>query len=379
MPFSFSFRSVTNALLVAAMLVAAFGGTCALGADEDYYDVLMLEKREDSAERDIKTNWRRLSKKYHPDLVGEGGREEYQKIQRAYEVLGDRKKRKVYDIRGEEGVKQFELGLNQPSQQMDPFAQLFGGFGGMGGGQGGAKRGSNVNMLMLISLEDVYNGAAHTVKLSKQKICRACRGTGAHSKEDLVVCRQCQGKGVVIKQIQIMPGISTQQQAQCPKCAGKGKIPAKPCAVCKGTKVTKGTYQLGVDIEQGTPENFDLVYDMEADQNPDEIPGDVIFTVQTAPHKVFTRKGNNLEMFVDLDLKESLLGFIKNFPHLDGHEVELEEYGPIQHGQTHVLEDEGMPVHHVPSEKGKLTVTYRIKLPEKLSPEAQEKIKAVFE
>lgn len=377
MPFIPSLKAAASSFLVAVVLTAAFGASTA-AAEEDYYDVLALENREDSAERDIKTSWRRLSKKYHPDLVGEGGREQYQKIQRAYEVLGDRKKRKVYDIRGEEGVKQFELGLNQPQQQMDPFAQLFGGFGG-GGPKGGAKRGNNINMLMLVSLSDVYSGAAHTVKLSKQKICRACRGTGAHSKEDMVPCRQCKGSGVVVRQIQIMPGISTQQQTPCPKCAGKGKAPARLCAVCKGTKVTKGPYQLGVDIEQGTPENYDLVYDMEADQSPDEIPGDVVFTVQTAPHAVFTRRGNDLEMFVDLTLRESLLGFMKSFQHLDDHEVELEESGPIQHGQKHVIEEEGMPVHHVPSEKGKLTITYRIKLPEKLSPEAQEKIRNTFE
>eukprot|EP00743_Colponemidia_sp_Colp-15_P017651 GILK01021882.1.p1 GENE.GILK01021882.1~~GILK01021882.1.p1 ORF type:complete len:193 (+),score=12.29 GILK01021882.1:57-581(+) len=174
-----------------------------------------------------------------------------------------------------------------------------------------------------------------------------------------------------------MPEIAT--QIVCPNCAGKGKVPGKPCATCSGTKVTKGSYKLGVDIEQGTPENYDLVFDMEADQSPDEIPGDVIFTVQSAPHKLFTRKGNNLEMVFDLTLRESLLGFSKSFNHLDEHEVEIEEDGPIQYNQKHVMADEGMPVHHVPSEKGALTITYRIALPDRLSEEAKKKVSSVFE
>eukprot|EP00758_Cryptobia_borreli_P004876 Tbor_TRINITY_DN4631_c0_g1::TRINITY_DN4631_c0_g1_i2::g.14960::m.14960/K14002/SCJ1; DnaJ-related protein SCJ1 len=342
------------------------------GAEDDYYDILGLPERDETAERDIKAAWRKLSKLHHPDLSGEENRGLYQKIQRAYEVLGDRKKRKVYDIRGEEGLKQ--LSMPNQGQSQDPFSQIF---GGMGGG-GGNKKGADINMLMLVTLEDMYNGAAHSVKLKKQKICRTCRGTGAASKSDLVTCSKCNGNGHIIQKIEIMPGFMTQQHVTCPKCKGKKTNVGKKCPTCKGKCVVKGPHTLHIDVEQGTPENFDLRYEMDADQAPDEIPGDVIFSITSAPHPVFTRKGNNLEASVNITLKESLLGFVKSLAHLDGHEVELDESGVVQYNQKYIAEDEGMPIHHVPSEKGTLTVTYKVNLPESLTEEMKEKIRLIF-
>jgi DnaJ-related protein SCJ1 len=359
-------------VLVLSLLLAT---AVLASADEDYYDLLGLGvERDEATEREITGSWRKLSKKHHPDLAGEGSRELYQKIQRAYEVLGDRKKRKVYDIRGEEGVKQLES--PNGGQHHDPFAALFG--HGGGGGGGGAKRGSNLNMLMLVNLEDIYNGAAHTVKFNKQKICRTCRGTGAASKEDLITCRECGGSGHTVQTIQIMPGFHTQQQAPCPKCQGKGKSIGKKCPSCDGRKITKGKHTLGIDIEMGVPENYELVYDMEADQSPDEIPGDVIFTVSTAPHPIFTRKGNDLEASFNLTLREALLGFEKKLTHLDGHEVEIDEPSVVQFNQQYVIKDEGLPIHHVPSEKGTLTVTYKVILPESLTEAQAEAIRTHF-
>jgi DnaJ-class molecular chaperone len=351
-------------LVIAAQVVVA--------DDEDYYDILGLgEQRDDAAERDIKNAWRKLSKQFHPDLHGESTREHYQKIQRAYEVLGDRKKRKVYDIRGEEGLKQLE----RPEQQhVDPFAALF----GFGGGGGNANKGANINMLMLVSLEDMYNGAAHTVKFEKQKICRTCRGSGAASKGDLVICPRCHGSGQDIQRIQIAPGFVQQVQQPCSHCQGKGKRIGKKCPTCDGEKVVRAVMTLGVDVEQGTPENYDLVYDMEADQTPDQIPGDVIFTISSAPHKRFVRRGDDLHMTVNLTLKEALLGFEKTFKHLDDHDVDLVSERVVQHGETHRLEGEGMPKHHVPSEKGTLHVRYEVTLPSFLTEHQKDKIAALF-
>lgn len=362
--------------LLVLLVAVALLSNCGAHADEDdYYEILGLgEERDDAAERDIKSAWRKLSKQYHPDLKGESTRELYQKIQRAYEVLGDRKKRKVYDMRGEEGLKQLQNSNNQQAS-MDPFAQLFG-FGG--GQQGGANKGQNLNMLMLVTLEDMYNGAAHSVKFAKQKLCRACRGTGAATKGDMVTCPHCKGSGTEMQRIQLAPGFVQQVQQPCSHCGGKGKKIGKKCPTCSGAKVVKSTMTLGVDIEQGTPENFDLVYDMEADQQPDQLPGDVIFTVSSVPHDVFQRKGDDLYMTQKLSLKEALLGFDKVFKHLDDHEVELNSENVIQHNTVQTLEGEGMPKHHVPSEKGKLFVTYNVELPSFISAQQRGKIEELF-
>lgn len=365
-----------GSVVALSVLVSMLLATTVAAQGQDFYDVLELPEKEDATDRDIKNNFRRLSKQYHPDLAGEGAREKYQQIQRAYEVLSDRKKRKVYDMRGEEGLKQLEMGGGGQQMPDDPFLRMF--FGG-GGGGGGANKGANNNMLLVATLEDVYNGASHTMKLSKQRLCKRCRGTGADSKDDFQVCKTCGGKGHTIQKIQIMPGFVQQAQQPCQACGGKGKVVKKRCTVCKGKKVLKVDQVLGIEIEQGTPENFDLVYDMEADQSPDQIPGDVIFTVSTAPHRTFSRRDQkHLEMTMKLNLREALLGFSRTFRHLDEREVEIDEDGVVQHGQKRVLVGEGMPVHHVPSEKGDLTITYEIEFPTRLTEEQRQEISRIL-
>jgi DnaJ-class molecular chaperone len=346
--------------------------------EEDLYDVLGLgEEREDATERQIKSNWRKLSREHHPDIKGESSREIYKTIQRAYEVLSDRKKRKVYDMRGDEGLKQLEkAGAQQGHPQAnDPFARFF---GGGGGGGDGAQRTPNVEMVMLVTLEDTYQGASHTVRLNKQRLCKKCRGTGAASKADFQECKACKGQGHVLQRVQLAPGFVQQVQQPCGRCGGKGKVIKKKCPKCRGNKVGRVEQALSVDIEVGTPEGHKIVFDMEADQSPDAIPGDVIFTVQTANHKTFKRNGNDLELTVPLTLSQALLGFTKTVPHLDGHEVELSEAGITNHGTRRKIADEGMPIHHVPSEKGNLFVTYQIELPGYVSADQRQALEKIF-
>ena len=186
-------------LVLAAVIVAA--------DDDDFYDVLELPQKDDSTERDIKTAFRRLSKQYHPDLnPGEEAKERYTKIQRAHEVLSDRKKRKIYDMRGEDGLKQLEERERNPNAgMMDPIAMMFG-----GGRVDDGMKGKNVQMKVSVSLDDVYNGAHHKVTLTKQKLCKKCKGTGAASKQDFTQCNKCNGKGRVLQRHQIMPGFVQQ-------------------------------------------------------------------------------------------------------------------------------------------------------------------------
>lgn len=372
---TFSVLLVTSVALLLAALVEPTNAD--IGDADCYYTILGITDAnpEDTTERDIKSKWRKLSKQHHPDHGGD--KELYQKIQRAYEVLGDRRKRKIYDIKGNEGVKQLEARAAQGNQQqhVDPIARMFG-FGGDGGDN---HKGANIDYTMLVTLEDIYSGAAHSVRLQKQKICKRCRGLGAASKDDFQVCSQCKGKGVVLQRIQLAPGFVQQLQNTCPHCNGQGKMIKKKCPVCHGSKVVRGEQTLGVDIEQGTPENFELVYDMEADQNPDQIPGDIVFLVQTVPHPRFTRKDNvHLEMDLKLTLLEALTGFTKTITHLDGHEVEISEEGVTQYNQKRVIEGEGMPKHHVPSERGDLIVTYKVELPSHLTEAQQAEIAKLF-
>ncbi|KPA79557.1 DNAj-like protein [Leptomonas pyrrhocoris] len=338
--------------------------------EDDFYGVLGLSQAgEDATESQIKSAFRRLSRKYHPDVVAAGDEESfrqvYQRIQRAYEVLGDRRKRRVYDILGVEGLKKLE----QPQQQqhMNPFFALFG-----GGGQAASDKGQDKELLMVVPLEDVYKGATHTFQFTKRKICRACHGNGARSKEDVVRCPHCKGSGRLVQRIQIAPGFVQQIEQVCSHCNGKGTHVAHMCPVCRGKAVVSGETALSVDIEEGLPEGHVLRYELEADQTPGQVPGDVMLTVVTAPHAVFTRDGNDLYMNVTITLKEALLGFERSFTHLDGHEVALRRTGVTQYAQQARIVGEGMPRHHVPSEHGDLYVTYNVELPRTLSAEQRE-------
>ncbi|RNF18332.1 heat shock protein DnaJ [Trypanosoma conorhini] len=337
--------------------------------EEDFYEVLGLGvERDDASERDIKSAWRKLSKRHHPDLAGESQREVYQRIQRAYEVLGDRRKRKVYDILGLDGVRKIEQPQDQQQQQMSAFFSFFGG----GQPQQQADRGKNEEFLLLVPLEDIYSGAAHTVKLVKRKICRACRGTGARSKDHLLRCPHCDGEGRIMRRVQLMPGFVQQMEQPCHHCSGSGAIISEKCPMCNGVKTVRSASAISIDIEQGTPDGHILTYELEADQQPNQVPGDVVFTVATAPHPRFIRSNDDLTVTVTLTLKEALLGFSKTITHLDGHLVQLKASQVTQHGERRKISGEGMPKHHVPSERGDLHVIYEVELPSQLTAAQQE-------
>ncbi|CCD18831.1 heat shock protein DNAJ, putative [Trypanosoma vivax Y486] len=347
--------------------------------EEDYYSVLGLGKeREEANERDIKSAWRKLSKKYRPDLSGESNRKRYQRIQQAYEVLGDRRKRKIYDILGVEGAKDFDKTRERKGRGgslLDSFASFF------GGSSHEQHRGNDEELPLVVPLEDLYTGASHTVKLPRIKLCRACRGTGARSKTDVVSCPRCKGKGRVVQRFEIIPGFVQQVERECDHCGGHGHTIKERCPVCQGRRMVRGTSSISIDIEQGTPNGHKLTYELEGDQRPGIVPGDVIFTVSTAPHPQFRRtsdgasdKADDLATTLTLTLKEALLGFNRTIKHLDGRAVELSESGVTKYGETRRVKGEGMPRHHVPSERGDLLVTYLVMLPKTLTRSQREAV-----
>jgi DnaJ-related protein SCJ1 len=342
----------------------------------DYYEDLGLASGEDATDSEIKRAYRTLTKLYHPDHnPSEEARPRYLEISRAYEVLADPKKRKIYDMKGEEGLKQLEEAEKSGGRPSHPFAMFFG-----GGGGGDQTRGSNMNLAMKVALEDIYNGRTHEFTIKKQKLCRACKGTGAKAKSDLVKCTKCKGTGSVVQRMQLAPGFVQQVQAQCPVCSGKGTTVKAKCPVCGGARVKRGDAKLELLIEQGMPEGHAVTFEMEADESPDVIPGDVIVTLTTHPHPLFKRSGDNLAMPMRISLLESLGGFRRTFEHLDRRVVEVASApGAVTpHGHAMVLPGEGMPRHHVPSEMGSLTITFEVVFPTTITPEQAEGFRRVL-
>lgn len=319
---------------------------------------------------DIKKAYRTLSRTYHPDLAGtdEEKRQRYARIQTAYRVLGDVRLRKVFDLMGHDGVKKYEDEKNRP-EQAGGFHPFF--------GRPASDRGPTSKLRLKVPLNKVYNGDSFTLKLNKNKICSRCKGSGAHSKEHFRACKKCKGEGFTMENVQFGPFVQQMKQP-CGACGGKGKIPSKPCPLCNGRKVVKREVPIDLLLERGMPEGHEITFELEGEESPDQLPGDLVVTVHTAEHETFQRDGNNLKTRVKLNIVESLIGFRKAIKHLDDRVVILSHRGLTAPGTTRRVAGEGMPVHNVPSDRGDLFVTYDVEIPSELTPDQRRLVEASF-
>lgn len=316
----------------------------------------------------IRKAYRKLAKQYHPDRnPGKEAEKRFQEIAEAYEVLSDDDKRQIYDQHGKEGLKQQDGGGGGGGFGGSMFDQFFG--GGRGRGRQQQKKGPTLVLDLPVTLRELYVGTKIEVELSKQVMCDSCRGSGARSAEDLKTCKACKGEGIRIVHHQLGPGFVQQSQETCHKCGGKGKIIKAKCLTCKGAKVIHGTDDLLIEIEKGMADGQQLTFSRAGDQTEDidTTPGDVIYELRTAPHRRFTRRGNDLYMTQVLTLLEALSGFETTFSHLDGHKVALKRSKVTQPGFVMKVPKEGMPAHNFASEKGDLYVTFTVVLPTKVS------------
>ena len=232
-----------------------------------YYELLGVDKK--ASYDEIRKAFRKLALKNHPDRGGD--KEKFQELNAAYEVLSDKEKRDTYDKYGEDGLKDGGRGGG-----MD-ISDLFG-FGGGGRRQeAGPKKGKPVMHPMKLSLEEVYAGKQTKIAVNRERICAACEGRGG--KEGAVQkCPTCKGRGVVIKMQQLGPGMYTQSQGPCDECRGKGEIidEKNKCKECNGKKVKKEKKIIDVQIDKGTPNNYQYKFHGEADEFPGMEAGDVV-------------------------------------------------------------------------------------------------------
>jgi DnaJ-related protein SCJ1 len=342
---------------------------------KDYYQILGLKR--DASTKEIKKAYRDLSLKWHPDKHA-GNKEAEQKfmeISQAYEILSDENKRRTYDQFGEEGLKQGPGGMEHrnPWDMFNIFNQNQGQRGG-----NNQKKNPNVEIPLEVTLQDLYLGSTFRVAHKKQTLCTRCRGTGAKDANDVTTCPVCKGSGVKTEVHQIGPGFIQQTQSTCDKCGGRGRIVKSVCPLCKGTKVGHSEDKITVVVEQGMIDGDEIRFENEADEQPDVIPGDLVFKIVTVPNKRFVRQGDNLHTKLNITLLEALVGFSKSFKHLDGHRVVVERDTVTIPGQVVRIAEEGMPKHNYASEKGDLFVEFTVIFPESLSQEQKEGFKQLL-
>jgi len=341
---------------------------------KDFYKVLKVPRS--ATEQEIKKAYKKLAVKLHPDKNpgDETVKKQFQEVAEAYEVLSDEEKRRVYDQYGEEGLnKDHGSGFGG----FDIF-DFFSGGGGHKKKKGELKKGPSQTIELQASLEDLYNGRDFEVLQRRQIICTHCRGTGADDPNDVQTCKVCGGSGVRVVEQKIGPGFTQRFQQQCDACGGKGKTSRTVCSKCRGSKIEIGEQLITLFIEKGMPDGHEIVSPSDADENPGEEPGDIIFKISTLHHDKFTRKGNDLFMTQKISLLEALVGFTYTFQHLDGHSVELKRGAVTPPGFVQQLSGEGMPIHGNSLNFGQLFVTYQVIFPTKLTEEQKEAFKQLL-
>jgi len=339
---------------------------------KDYYEILGVKKGAAAAE--IKKSYRRLARKFHPD-VNPGDKKAEQKfkdLNEAYEILGDKKKREQYDQFGSEGFEGvhgfdgfgaggFSGGFGAPE---DIFSDLFGGI------QQGVRPSAGSDMLTAldISLEEVYSGAAKTISFRRDVSCVTCGGSGA---EDSQSCSNCKGAGVIRQG----RGFFNMNQP-CPSCGGNGRITTKICAVCGGNGKIMKSESLNVKIHPGADTGSRLKLKGKGGAGSHGGPtGNLYIELTVRPHPVFERKKNDIYVEVPVTISEAVLGGKVEVPTLDGN-VSMTLPPGTDSGKKFKLKGKGIPGKRA-GIKGDEYAVIKIIVPKDLTKAAREALKEV--
>lgn len=255
----------------------------------------------------------------------------------------------------------------------DILSQMFGmdvGGGGPGGpgGPRRPRRGRDEEQHYEVTLEELYKGKTVKFSASKKVICSQCKGSGAKEKVQPQTCDRCKGNGFQEAFQQIGPGMVRRAHVQCDHCQGSGMYYKEKdrCRKCKGKRTVDEIKPLEIYIPRGAMQGERITLEGEADQAPDQTPGDIIFTLVEKPHDVFTRIGADLSADLNVTLAESLTGFSRVvLKHLDGRGIHIEyPRGKIlRPNEVIKVEGEGMPLKRGDS-KGDLYLIAKVEFPE---------------
>ncbi|KNC80583.1 hypothetical protein SARC_07054 [Sphaeroforma arctica JP610] len=341
-----------------------------------FYDTFGVKP--DASASEIKKAYRKLALRYHPDRNPEAeAQEKFKDISYQFAVLEDPEKRALYDRVGEQGLKEGGMDRSGFSPE-DIISQMFPGFGGgMFGGMGGMggrhrqHRGKDVVHELAITLEQLYSGTTKKLMMRKNVICKGCDGKGG---KDARQCSACRGRGIRMHVQQIAPGMMQQFQGPCNECDGQGTImkPKDRCKTCSGKKTTSERKLFEVHVDRGMRDGEKVVFEGEADQEPDIPSGDVVVILREKPHEVFQRKDLHLVMKMKITLLEALCGFVKPVTQLDGRVLHVTALPGmvVADDKLMTIKGEGMPQIRHPELKGDLIIQFDVQYPERLD-EAQ--------
>lgn len=298
----------------------------------DYYEVLGVQKG--CSDEELKKAYRKVAKKYHPDLnPGDAEAEaKFKEANEAYAVLSDAEKRQRYDQFGHAGVDpNFGAGGAGAggfdfSDFGDIFDTFFGGSGGFGGFGGSTRtrnpngpiRGNNVNISINLSFIEAAKGCKKTININRMVRCEECNGSGAAAGTQPEICPDCHGSGQVMTQ-QRTPFGMMQSARPCSRCGGTGKIVKDPCKKCNGMGRSRKAVKLEVSVPAGIDDGQTFVLRGQGDDGLNGGPaGDVNVTVSVRRDPLFERDGYDVWCDVPITFTQAVLGAEVTVPTIDG-------------------------------------------------------------
>jgi molecular chaperone DnaJ len=340
-------------------------------SQRDFYEVLGVQKN--ANESDIKSAYRKLALKYHPDRnQGDAAAEaKFKEGAEAYSVLADPDKRARYDRFGHAGVAG---AASQPSANNDVFADfsdIFGDFFGFGGGRrqpGGPERGSDLRFDLEISFDESFTGKELPIQIPREETCESCKGTGAAPGSSRETCPQCRGAG----QLRFQQGFLVVARP-CGTCRGTGQIIPKPCPTCRGDGRTRKDRRVTVKIPAGIAEGQRLRLYGEGEHGLHGGPtGDLYVVVHVKPHAIYQRENDDLYVEVPVPFATMVMGGSFKIP-APGGELTVDVPPGSASGALLPFRGKGMPSVSGRG-RGAIYVRVVVDVPKKISKEQRKAI-----
>ncbi len=339
----------------------------------DYYDLLGVHQQADDST--IKSAYRKLAMKYHPDRnAGDSHAEaRFKEINTAYETLKDPNKRSLYDRFGPEGVEQssnggFANGFG--GSWSGTVSDIFESFFDLGGNSSRSRqrqRGNDLRYDLEITLEEAFNGKKLELDIPTATDCSSCGGSGAELETDKERCSHCLGRG----QVNSGQGIFVLLQT-CSACQGKGFVITNPCSECRGQGQIEEERTINVNVPKGIENGTRIRIPGGGEAGaPGSQSGDLYVFVSLAKHRIFSRDGADIYCTVPLPITDVALGTTFEFPTLSGSKAKVTIPECTQTDKVFRLKGKGMPILET-SQFGDLYVKIKVEIPEKLTKRQKE-------
>ena len=354
----------------------------------DYYEVLGVSRG--ASEDEIKKAYKKMARKYHPDLNpgDKTAEEKFMEVNEAYEVLSDADKKARYDQYGHAGVDPnfgaggFGGGFDG-SFDFGDLGDIFGSFfgGGFGGGRrtnpNAPQRGESIRMSIAISFEEAAFGCEKAVTVERYETCDTCHGNGCAPGTSPEVCPDCHGTGTVQVRRQTPMGVFA-TSSPCPKCGGKGRIIHQPCKDCRGSGMVRKKKTIQASIPAGIDNGQTISIRGQGNAGKNGGPaGDLLITITVRPHELFRREGTSVLCEAPITFTQAVLGAELEIPTIDG-KVKYTLPEGTQSGTTFRLKGKGIPSINGRG-RGDQYVTVYIETPKNLNKEQKEALKKFAE